>query len=87
MTKETLIEVVQTLTGSCFPYGSTHEDEERFNNLELKIALSVSLLKEIEESSRLRNRHEWSIKKISTRAYEHLLETKEWLDEILGETE
>ena len=87
MKSETVIEVVQALTGRCFPYGDTYEDQIRIQNLRLKMDLIKFLLDEIEEASRLRNRPEWSIKEISNEAYEFLVDTKEFLDVVLGETE
>lgn len=87
MKTETVIEVVQALTGSCYPYGDTYIDEERLNNLELKMSLFKYLLDEIEEASRLKDRPEWSINKIATEAYEFLVDTKEYLKEVVGETE
>lgn len=87
MKTETVIEVVQALTGCCYPYGDTYEDEKRIQNLGLKMDLFKFLLDEIEEASHLRNRPEWSIKQISNEAYEFLVDTKAFLDVVLGETE
>lgn len=87
MTEEIVIEVVQKLTGTCFPYGSTEIDEERLANLHLKMSLLKHLLSEIEEASEFKNRHEWSIRKIGADAYDFLIDTKNWIEEALGETE
>lgn len=87
MTEEIVIEVVQKLTGTCFPYGSTEIDEERLANLHLKMSLFKHLLSEIEEASEFKGRHEWSIRQIGTEAYYFLVDTKNWIEEALGETE
>ena len=88
MTEEIVIEVVQKLTGTCFPYGSTEIDEERLENLHLKMSLFKHLLSEIEEASEFKSRHEWSIHQIGTEAYDFLIDTKNWIEEVvLGETE
>ena len=87
MTEEVVIEVVQKLTGTCFPYGSTEIDEERMANLQLKMSLFKHLLSEIEEASEFKDRHEWSIRQIGREAYDFLIDTKDWIEEALGETE
>ena len=87
MTEEVVIEVVQKLTGTCFPYGSTEIDKERLANLHLKMSLFKHLLNEIEEASEFKGRHEWSIRQIGTEAYDFLVDTKNWIEEALGETE
>ena len=88
MTEEIVIEVVQKLTGTCFPYGSTEIDEERLENLHLKMSLCKHLLSEIEEASEFKSRgHAWPIRKIGTEAYGFLIDTKNWIEEVLGETE
>ena len=87
MTEEIVNEVVQKLTGTCFPYGSTEIDEERLANLHLKMSLFKHLLSEIEEASEFKDRHEWSISQIGTEAYEFLIDTKNWIEEVLGEIE
>lgn len=87
MTEEIVIEVVQKLTGTCYPYGSTEIDEERLANLHLKMSLLKHLLSEIEEASEFKNRHEWSIREIGREAYYSLVDTKNWIEEVLGETE
>lgn len=87
MTEEVVIEVIQKLTGTCFPYGSTEIDEERMANLQLKMSLLKHLLSEIEEASEFKGRHEWSIHQIGTEAYYFLIDTKDQIEEVLGETE
>lgn len=84
MTKETLIEVIEKLCGSCFPYGDHNIDKERAESLELKKYIVVALLKDIEEASRFKHRPEWSIQEIAKNACVFLVETKDWVDQIVG---
>ena len=80
--KDTAIEVTQTLTGECFPYGDTTIDEQRYESLSVKIAVASSLIDEIYEASKLYDRHEYSITHISVRAKEYLTELRDMLCEI-----
>lgn len=72
MDRDTIIEVMQKLTGRCFPYGDTSIDEERYESLLLKIAVASSLIDEVYEAGKLYDRHEYSIKHISNRANQFL---------------
>jgi len=89
MKEEMVIEVVQKLTGTCFPYGSTEIDEERLENLHLKMSLFKHLLSEIEEASKFKTFKYGTdaYRQIGTDAYEFLVDTKNWIEEALGETE
>lgn len=82
MRKETLIEVVDKLTGYCYPYGDTSIDEKRYENLELKIALAAYLIYEIEEAGQLYNRSEFSIQHIANRANDFLTNIRDTLLDI-----
>lgn len=82
MKKETLIEVVDKLTGICYPYGDTSIDEERYENLTLKIALVAHLLNHIEQAGKLYNRNEFSIQHISNRANGFLADIRDMLLDI-----
>jgi len=87
MEKETVIEVVEKLTGSCYPYGSTEIDKERYENLELKEALFTYLLEEIAEAAKFKDRPEYSIKEIGIEAYDYLKDKHEYLKEYFEEEE
>ena len=78
----TLIEVVDKLTGRCYPYGDTTIDEKRYENLELKIALVAHLIGEIEEAGQLYNRSEFSIQHIANRANGFLTDIRDALLDI-----
>lgn len=82
MNKDTLIEVVDKLTGRCYPYGDTSIDEKRYENLELKIALVAHLIGEIKETGGLYNRSEFSIQHIANRANGFLTDIRDTLLDI-----
>lgn len=82
MKKDTLIEVVDKLTGVCYPYGDTSIDEERYENLRLKIALVAHLLDHIEQAGKLYDRSEFSIQHISNRANSFLTDIRDMLFDI-----
>lgn len=85
--KDELLLVVDKLTGSCYPYGDTHIDEERQENLMLKIALADHLLSEIFDASKLHDRPEASIHRIATNARGYLEGISDWLGYKLGSDE
>ena len=82
MTSETVLEVLNKLTGSCHPYGSETYDEERYQNLLLKIAIVEKLVNEIIDAGKLYNRREYSILRISNKANEYLTDLRDWLNVI-----
>lgn len=82
MDRNTAIEVTKRLTGRCFPSGDTSRDEERYDNLLLKIAVASSLISEVYEVGKLYDRHEFSIQLISNRANQYLTELRDMLCEI-----
>lgn len=81
---EQLILVVDKLTGRCYPYGDTSIDNDRMQNLKLKMELTDHLLDEIMESSKLYERPEASIQHISNKARGYLKDVNEWLTYKLG---
>lgn len=74
--------VVKTLTGRCYPYGDTSIDEERKENLKIKIEVAESLLEEIIDAGRLYDRAEYSIQDISNTANQWLVDMRDWLNDI-----
>ena len=82
MKQDTLIEVVDKLTGRCYPSGDTSIDERGYENLELKIALVSDLIYEIEEAGQLYNRSEFSIQHIANRANGFLTDIRDTLLDI-----
>lgn len=82
MKQDTLIEVVDKLTGRCYPYGDTSIDEKRYENLELKIALVAYLIGEIEEAGQLYDRSEFSIQHIANKANGFLADIRDMFLDI-----
>ena len=82
MTSETLLEVLDKLTGECYPYGSKTYDTERYQNLLLKIAVVEKLVDEIIDAGKLYNRSEHSILHIANKANQYLTELRDWLYDI-----
>lgn len=82
MTKGILIEVVDKLTGRCYPCGDTSIDEKRYENLELKCALVEHLVVEIEKAGELYDRSEFSIQHIANRANGFLTDIRDMLLDI-----
>lgn len=82
MNSDTIIEVTQKLTGRCFPCGDMVIDEERYENLLLKIYAASSLINEIYEAGTLYERHNYSIQHISNRANLYLTELRDTLCKI-----
>lgn len=74
--------VVNKLTGRCYPYGDTHIDEGRKENLKIKIAVVESLFAEIIEAGKLYERAEYSIQDISNTANQWLVDMRDWLNDI-----
>lgn len=74
--------VVHKLTGECYPYGDTSIDEDRKENLKVKIAVAESLLEEIIDAGRLYDRAEYSIQAISNTANQWLVGTRDCLNYI-----
>ena len=87
MKAETVIEVVEKLIGNVEATGETYYDEDAFINLGLMKGVCDALLIDIYESSKTKNRHEYSMEKVGSSAYMYLKDLRDWLDEILGETE
>lgn len=78
----TLIELVDELTGRCYPYGDTLIDEKRYDNLELKMALVEHLIVEIEEAGKMYERSEFSTQHIANRANSFLTDIRDVLLDI-----
>ena len=82
MEKDTIIEVVNKLTGECYPYGSESIDGDRYNNLLLKQWVVDELMRDILDAGRLYNRSEYSILRISNKANQWLTEWRDILNYI-----
>jgi len=82
MKEETLLEVIEKLTGNCFPYGDTYIDNERYENLLLKIAVVDKLCKDIQDAGEFYKNCQWSILRIANKANQYLTELRDRLNEI-----
>lgn len=69
-------EVVQKLVGSIIPAGESHKDTERFENLKTMCELVDSLIYDIYEVSKDKNRHETSMRVMGEYADRFLNELK-----------
>ena len=87
MTVKILMEVIEKLIGDVEAVGETNHDEDAFINLGLMKGVCDALLIDIYKSSKTKNRHEYSMKKVGKSAYMYLKDLRDWLDDILGETE
>lgn len=82
MKEETLLEVIDKLIGSCYPYGSEHIDKERYENLIFKIAVVDKLCEDIQDAGELYNDYRGSILHIANKANQYLTELRDRLNEI-----
>lgn len=85
MKSEVIIEVIDKLVGSIEPYGSTQIDEERLKNLENLLEVMDEYIKEIIDVIKYRNRYEYSILAIANRAYDWLVDLRDYTDDIVRE--
>lgn len=87
MTVKILVEIIEKLIGDVEAVGETNHDEDAFINLGLMKGVCDALLTDIYESSKTKNRHEYSMEKVGRSAYMYLNDLRDWLDEIMGEKE
>ena len=76
--KMTNTDVVKKLIGNIQPYGASHIDEQRFENLKAMCELVGDLIEEIKDTAREKDRYEHSMKEMGLYAYKFLtqLETE-----------
>ena len=87
MKSEVIIEVIDRLVGSIEPYGSTQIDEERLKNLETLLEVMDEYIGEIIDVTKYRNRYEYSILEIAERAYDWLVDLRDYTDDIVHQNE
>lgn len=87
MKSDVIIEVIDRLVGSIEPYGSTQIDKERLENLETLLEVMDKYIKDIKEVTRFRNRYEYSILEIAERAYDWIVDLRDYTDDIVRENE
>jgi len=76
--KLTNTDVVKKLIGNIQPYGASHIDEQRFENLRAMCELVGDLMDEIKDAAKSKDRQEHSMKEMGLYAYKFLtqLETE-----------
>ncbi len=67
-------EIVKKLIGNVQPYGATHIDEQRFENLKAMCLLVNNLVMEIDRVSENKERQEFSMREMGNYAYNFLTE-------------
>ncbi|MBL0317488.1 MAG: hypothetical protein IPP69_17655 [Flavobacteriales bacterium] len=65
-------DVVKKLIGNVQPYGASHIDEQRFENLKAMCELVGDLIEEIKDAAKSKERHEYSMKEMGLYAYKFL---------------
>lgn len=83
MESKTIMEVISCLVGYTEPYGDSHIDEVRYENQEKIIDLVMNGVEDLINNSKYKNRAEYSMNKIETRAYEALQELQQMIDDAL----
>jgi len=87
MKAETIIEVVDELIGEVDAVGSTHIDNERFENLKVMEDLIDAMIVHINYASKTKDYPQYSMAKIGQHAFDYLKDLAGFLTEITGETE
>ena len=83
MESKTIMEVISCLVGYTEPYGDTNVDEIRYKNQEKIIDLVMNGVEDLIENSKYKNRAEYSMKKIGSRAHDVLMELNEMIEDAL----
>lgn len=83
MKSETLLEVVSELVGYTEPYGDTRIDEIRYENQEKIIDLVTNGVEDLIRNSKYKDRVEYSMQGIGSKAYKTLKELYEMIGEII----
>lgn len=85
MKSEILLEVVSELVGYTEPYGDTRVDEIRYENQEKIIDLVTNGVEDLIRNSKYKDRVEYSMQAIGSRAYKTLKELYEMIGEVVDE--
>ena len=80
MNTYSIYDIVAKMIGKVEPVGSTHVDDERFDNLAELTALTNLLLTDIMQTAEYKSRHEHSMSKAGNSATKFLDYVKEDLD-------
>ena len=82
-----IIKVLGALIGSTEAVGDSWTDEKIEKNLMTLIDVTNWCLDGVYQSSSTRDRIEYSMRIVGSRAYEALFDYKKWLDEVLDEVD
>lgn len=85
MDSETVIKVIDALIGRIEPYGSSHIDKERTENLEVLLEVMDNYIAKIDNVVKYRNRPEYSMRNMGEMAYDWFLDLKGYVDEFMKE--
>lgn len=83
MKSETILEVVSELVGYIEPYGDTRVDEIRYENQEKIIDLVTNGVEDLIRNSKYKDRVEYSMQEIGSRAHKVLEELYEMIREVV----
>lgn len=84
MNAETILDFVEKLIGPITPYGATHIDEKREENLKEVIEVATKLCENIKDVAEYRNDYRHSMKAMGQRAQEAVDELALMLNETDG---
>lgn len=80
-----IFEIVMKLNGSITPVGDSHVDSVRYENLERLMSIHDNISHEIASIITQRHRHEASVKKAGTTAFNYFYEVRDLANEIIDE--
>ena len=83
MKSETIMEVISRLVGYTEPYGDSIIDEIRYENQEKIIDIVMNGVEDLINNLKYKNRVEYSMSKIGTRAYEILKELHQMIGDAI----
>lgn len=79
MDRFSINQIIYSICGEIEPYGDTNIDEERFENIENYYEALFFIVSKLQKSAKLKDRQEFSIKKIAEKCEDILNELKEEL--------
>jgi hypothetical protein len=80
-------DLFRKLIGPIQPAGATHVDEKRYGNLEELTEATDTILSDIRDVARQKDRPEYSMKKAGKHADTFLRSVRDWLNEHFEEAE
>ena len=79
MDRFSINQILYSLCGEIEPYGDTNIDQKRFENIENYYEVLFFIVSKLKKSAKLKDRQEFSIKKIAEKCEDILNELKEEL--------